>query len=293
MRVKLRIPLITLSSLHVYPVKSCRGVTPRSWPLDAFGLRHDRRFMVVDELGAAITQREVKRLALVSTHIEGEASSGERVVLEVPGHPPLSFEAFGEGPRRIVEIFSYHGAAVDMGDEVAAVLSAFLGVGARLVRVSPDHQRRLDPRYFSGDAHTGFADGFPLLITSEASLQELNARLEVPVGMERFRPNLVVTGCAPFEEDEWRRVRLGAVEIVLVKPCARCVITTVDPSTGTHGGVEPLRTLATFRRKPTRATTPSSVRAPAGVLFGQNAVALGLGVLELGSAVEVLERGRA
>jgi uncharacterized protein YcbX len=143
--------------------------------------------------------------------------------------------------------------------------------------VSVDHARRVNPEFFPAGAYTAFSDGYPLLLLSEASLEDLNARLPEPLPMDRFRPNLVVRGCAPYAEDGWRRIRIGAIELAVVKPCDRCVVTTIDQATGERSGTEPLRTLAGYRN------------TERGVLFGQNVVHLGQGSIEVGAEVEVLE----
>jgi uncharacterized protein YcbX len=158
-----------------------------------------------------------------------------------------------------------------------AWLSEFLGRPVRLVWMPPETQRRVDPRYALSDDHTGFADGFPFLLISRASLDALNARLQTPVSMERFRPNLVVAGCPPHAEDQWQRLRIGDMEFRVAKPCSRCVIPTIDPDTGVRDpGAEPLRTLSAYRRHQGK------------VYFGQNLLHCGSGVLAEGMAVEVL-----
>lgn len=264
-----------LASLHVYPVKSCRGIDVARWPLDRYGLAHDRSFLVVDPSGRFRTQRELPRLALVETRL-----TETELVLRAPGHGELRLPlARTEGPRIGVEVWRHRGPALLESDEASAFLSGFLGAESRLVRLPPEHVRRVNPERFPGEAHTAWSDGYPLLVISEASLEELNRRLPKRLPMERFRPNLVVRGCGPFAEDGWRRIRVGAIELALVKPCDRCVVTTTDPRTGERDGKEPLRTLATFRT------------GEAGVLFGQNAVHLSQGVLEVGTAIEVLETG--
>jgi hypothetical protein len=267
------VPTLELAAIRVHPVKSCRAIEPARWPLDATGLRHDRRFMVVDAAGRCLTQREHPRLALVRTALEPAA-----LVLEVPGGAPLAVPLAAAGGRRVeIEVWRHRGPALDCGDAAAALLSTHLGVACRLVRLAPDHARRVNPAFFPGEAHTTFTDGYPLLLLSEASLADLNRRLPSPLPVDRFRPNLVVRGSVPYAEDAWRRIRVGEVEIAVVKPCDRCVVTTTDQATGARDGSEPLRTLATYRR------------TGAGVLFGQNAVPLGTGTLALGMPVEVLE----
>lgn len=263
-----------LAAIHCYPVKSCRGVALSRAELDSLGVRHDRAWMVVDEDGRFVTQREAPRLALVGTAFEGGA-----LRLGAPSLPPLRLPLDGRpGPLREVRVWRHAEPAVDQGDEAADWFGAHLGQPVRLVRLAPDHRRRVNPERFPGEAYTAFSDGYPLLLLSTASLAELNRRLETPLGMERFRPNLVVEGCAPHAEDAWRRVRIGAVELALVKDCPRCVVTTVDPATGRRAGSDPLRTLARYRRRKDE------------VLFGRNAVHLAPGTLRVGDAVEVLER---
>jgi hypothetical protein len=165
--------------------------------------------------------------------------------------------------------------ASDQGDAAATLLSDHLGQPCRLVRV--DEARIADQAYAAPGTVVGFADGFPLLLITDASLGALNGRLPMPLPIDRFRPNLVVSGAEPFAEDGWRRIRIGDIELDVVKPCARCTITTVDQATGRRDGAEPLRALGTFRR------------GRRGVLFGQNLVHRSQGLLRVGDPVEVLE----
>ncbi len=265
--------MIQLEAIHFYPVKACRGISPGRWDLDAFGLRLDRRFMVVGTDGRFLTQREHPALARVETQVDSEVlwlAAPDRARVAVPLEAPA-------GERMEIEIWRHRGPALDQGDDAAALLSAHLGVACRLVRVAPEHARRVNPDYFPGEAHTAFSDGYPLLLISRASLDDLNARLAEPLPMNRFRPNLVLGGCAPYAEDGWKRIRIGDCEMAVVKPCDRCVVTTTDQSTGRRAGNEPLRTLASYRA------------GERGVLFGQNLVHLGRGPIAVGARVEVLE----
>jgi hypothetical protein len=166
--------------------------------------------------------------------------------------------------------------AAAVASEADAWLGRFLGHEARLWRVH--EPRPVNPKYAVSPAdRTGFADGYPLLLLGQASLDDLNARLARPVPVDRFRPNLVLAGAPAFAEDAWRRIRVGEIELAVVKPCARCVITTTDQRTAARGR-EPLRTLAGYRR------------APDGkVLFGQNAIHLSTGVMRAGDVVSVLD----
>lgn len=229
--------------------------------------------MVVDAGGRFLTQREQPKLARV-----GIGVASDSLTLRVPSGAQLSVPLDRcTGARVEIEVWRHRGPALDQGDAAAALLSAHLGIPCRLVRLAPDHARRVNPEFFPGEAHTAFSDGYPLLLLSAASLADLNARLDAPVPMERFRPNLVVAGCTPYAEDGWKRIRVGAIEMVVAKPCSRCVITTTDQDTGERTGPEPLRTLSSYR---------SGNR---GVCFGQNLVHLGRGPIEIGATVEVLE----
>jgi uncharacterized protein YcbX len=265
---------VLLSALHVYPVKSCRGIAPPAWPLDAYGLRDDRSWMVVDGGGRFVTQRELPGLALIRTHVDEQ-----HIVLTAPGREPLVLPHGGARAGDVaIEVWGHRGHAVDGGDEAARWISAHLGVPTRLVAAPKDHARDVNRAWFDGDAQAAFSDGYPLLLISEASLDDLNGRLAKPLPMNRFRPNLVVRGAAPYAEDLWKRIRIGGVEMAVVKPCSRCVITTTEQDTGARDGNEPLRTLATYRK------------TALGVLFGQNVVHLATGTLAVGDTVEVLER---
>lgn len=261
---------LRLSSLHVYPVKSCGGFSPPEWDVDHFGLRHDRRWMVVTLDGDFVTQREQPRLALVRPELTGDA-----LVLRAPGMPELAVPLIPSGRERVkVQVWDDITEAVPVSPEAAQWLSRFLGQLVRLVWMPSDVIRPTDPAYALGH-RVSFADGFGFLLISEASLGELNRRLERPLPMNRFRPNLVVSGSEPFAEDGWRELRLGTLELTVVKPCARCVTTTTDQETAERG-VEPLRTLAIFRKRNGK------------VLFGQNLVHRGSGRLAAGSVVQVV-----
>jgi uncharacterized protein YcbX len=270
--------MITLDRLFVYPVKSARGIEVRDWPVDDFGLRHDRRFMLVDRDGSFLTQRGHPRLALLRTRIDGES-----LVLEAPDMPALvtALEPGGGEPAMaMVTVWGDQCAAHFPDPAASAWLSHFLGLDCRLAYLPASTLRRVDPERVPDVRRVSFADAYPFLVIGAASLEDLNARLDVPpLPMNRFRPNLVVTGSAPYAEDSWRRIRVGALELDLLKPCARCAITITDQATGERG-VEPLRTLARYRRSGN------------DVLFGQNALHRGTGVLHAGDPITVLESGR-
>lgn len=253
----------TIASLYVYPVKSCRGlaadraeVTPDGLAID--GVR-DREWMIVDARGRFVTQRELPRLALVDVE-----TAGGRIRLQVPGVGAVDPEVLG--PAREVVVWSANVRGRDGGDAAADALSAYLGCAVRLVRFDDSHPRRVNPDYTGAQrATTLYADGYPLLVIGQASLDELNAKLAArglgALPMNRFRPNVVVDGLDAYDEDHVDTLAIGDVVLKLVKPCTRCEVTTTDQRTARRSQ-EPLRTLSTYRRDDRLA----------GVTFGMNAI---------------------
>jgi uncharacterized protein len=270
----------TVSSLFVYPIKSCRGISLQEMQFDALGPRWDRRWMLVDDDGAFISQRTQPRLANIETRIRDE-----QLWVSAPSVEPLLIpEPTLE--RRKIKVWDFEGEALDQGDQAAAWFQQVLHCSCRLVRVADESSRASSTKYTERSARLGFADGYPALLASLESLTELNRRLEQKVPMNRFRPNVVVRDCQPFEEDEWSRLAAPELELSVVKPCVRCVITTIDQRT-LQQSVEPLRTLAQFRRGAGFETANADEK---GVTFGQNCVHHGPGVLRVGDELTVLER---
>jgi uncharacterized protein YcbX len=228
--------------------------------------------MIIDAAGCFLTQRELPLLALVSPTLFGDL-----LEIAAPGMESLTVANAVEGERTEVTIWDDRCAAIDQGAHAAEWLSTFLDVPCRLVRIADDETRRVDPTYASPNDQVGFADGFSFLLTSNVSLDDLNRRLPSPLPMNRFRPNIVIDGTTAFEEDGWKRIRINGIEFAVVKPCARCVTTTVDQETAERSR-EPLRTLATFRHVAGR-----------GVMFGQNLIHARTGVIHRGADVDVLE----
>lgn len=262
-----------LSGLRFYPIKSCRGVRLDRAEVGPRGLRDDRRWMLVDDEGRFLSQRRHPRMCLVRPEVEEG-----RLTARAPGMEPLRLPGQEEGERVPVEIWDDRTEAVDLGPAAARWFSDFLGVSCRLVRHASDAVRTVASDHAGpGTAEVAFADGFPFLLTSKRSLAELNRRLEEPLPMNRFRPNLIVEGAAAFSEDSWKTIRIGEVVFSVVKPCARCAVTTVDQESGERGK-EPLQTLSAFRR------------GPNGVEFGQNLIHHGTGALRRGTPLEVLAR---
>jgi uncharacterized protein len=265
-----------VTSLYYYPVKSCRGIAIDVATLDRRGIVDDRRFMIVDEWGRFISQRSHPRLALVEVRVDQDT-----LTFSAPGAGPCSVPIVRTGATRTVVIWQDECEAIDQGQDAAGWLSEYLETSVELVRMDDRFRRSVDPNYaVRSSDEVGFADGYPLLVLGEESVEDLNTRLETPVPMNRFRPNIVVRGGGAYAEDQWRRVRFGEVNAAIVKPCARCSITTVDQATGERSK-EPLRTLATYRHDPER-----------DVLFAQNVIHAGPGTIRVGDVVEVISAAR-
>ena len=267
-----------VSRLRIYPIKSCRGYDVPAVDLDELGLTGDRRFQIVDPTGKPFTQRSHPILARVNArlhedHIQIDAEHRGTV------HLPLS--SSDEHDSITTEVWSTTGLQADStSTDADQFFSELLDASARLVRTGMRFNR---PVKNHPDARVGFADAYPLLVISEASLSDLNDRLlvngEEPATMERFRPNIVITDCRPFDEDRWERIQIADTAFQDAGPCERCIMTTVHPTTGENLGPEPLRTLAGYRRDP----------AGSGVNFGQNLVHLTTsGSLAVGDAVRVI-----
>ncbi|MDQ6669176.1 MAG: MOSC domain-containing protein [Chloroflexota bacterium] len=262
---------VVVSGLFVYPVKSCAGTALERAELGGRGIQHDREFMLVDPSGQFLTQRQLPRMALIHP-----TRSPDALELTAPGMPPLRLGPRRSGERQEVTVWRDRVGAIDQGQAAADWLSTYLGTACRLVRQADDAVRKVDPEFAREPSdEVSFADGFPLLLISEESLADLNARLEVALPMNRFRPNVVVRGVGePYAEDSWRQVSIGGVRFSLVKACARCAVTTTDQLSAERGR-EPLATLATYRR------------VARGVLFGQNLIHHTRGMLRSGDAVQI------
>ncbi len=270
-----------LSGLFLYPVKSLRGFAVASAEVDGLGLNGDRRFLVTDETGKFLTQRTLPKMAQIETALDATT-----LTLRAPGSGSRRI-ARASDPRaalRTVSVWKSEGLlAEDCGDDAATFLSEFLGARCRLVRIGEKFSRPVLKRAAHPRDRFTFADGAPLLAISEASLADLNDRIiahgEDAVPMSRFRPNLVVAGCAAYAEDTWPRFRIGDVTLRAAGQSSRCIVTTTDQFTGERGK-EPLRTLATYRRD---ATDPTDVN------FGQNLIhETKACAVRVGDAVEIL-----
>ena len=265
---------MNVTEINIYPIKSTRRIALQQSEVLPRGLPWDRRWMLVDEEGRFITARQHPTLAMVQTDIKDDVvqvSVAGRTMLQLPLQAP-------DGQITSVTVWRDACDAVLAGAEADAWFSDYLGVSCRLVQMPDSIVRAVNPDYGQAGDEVSFADGFPLLLISEASLNDLNGRLQTPVSMRRFRPNLVVDGERAYQEDQWRRIRVGDVEFEGVKNCSRCVFTTIDPDTGVKDPhKEPLRTLGSYRRQ-----------AQGGVYFGQNLIPRSRGVIHVGDKVEIL-----
>lgn len=271
---------LTLTGLRRYVIKSCGGIDLSSAVVEPWGLRGDRRWMVVDPDGEPVTARERPRMVLVSA---GPAADGG-ITVSAPGMAPLCI------PRpatATVDVSVWGSAPMRAGSGGGAAdgwFSAVTGVPSRLVYLADPAQRHPNPRFARPADTVAFADAYPMLLTSQDSLAALNALIgsgpnaaEGPLVMARFRPSLVVTGAPPWAEDGWRRLRVGAATFRAVKGCDRCVMTTVDPQTAARGR-EPIATLARHRKWDGKTW------------FGMNLIPDSPGaVISVGDLVEVLE----
>lgn len=270
----------TIRALYTYPIKSCGGLAHDTLTLTATGPAFDRHWMLTTPDGSFITQRERPNMARIQPTFRDGV-----LFISAPGHGEVCVPLDERPglPQRPVSIWRDTVLAADAGDDAADFLSSFLGAPVRLVYMPTATVRGVDPAYNTGAAaQVGFADGYPLLLISEASLDDLNQRLAArgaaPVTMPHFRPNIVIGDVdAPFAEDTWTRFTVREVAFDVVKPCARCAITTVDPQTGTiPNPKEPLATLATFRKG-----------ANGGVMFGQNVIHRATGTLAVGDTLAI------
>jgi uncharacterized protein YcbX len=277
--------MIEVASLHVYPVKGLAGVERERLELEVHGPAWDREWMLTDPDGVFVTQREDSRLALLQPEVD--ESSGVLRLRVREGDPLEVPLAASDRAIREVRVWFDSQRALDEGDAAAAWLEQQLGRPLRLVRVAPDHARAVPAQFTSGSATQRFTDAFPLLITSEAALDDLNAKLGATLEMRRFRPNIVLRGAAAHAEDDWKRIRIGEVDFAFGKRCARCQVTTIDPDTAEIAQAgEPLRTLATYR---TLEITNPDGNTERGVFFGANYIHSNSGSIARGDEVEILE----
>lgn len=263
-----------VSDIFIYPIKSLGSIRIEEGFVQEKGFQYDRRWMLVDHGGVFISQRTHPRLALLSVILENDGltvfnKKEPANVLNVP------FD-LASGPELWVTIWDDQVIGKVVSPEINRWFSDYLGIEAYLVIMPEDSHRKVDPRYAVHGESVSFADGMPYLLIGQESLADLNSRLEVPVAMDRFRPNIVFTGGTPFLEDSLCKIKIGEVEFQIIKPCARCVMTTVDQESG-EKGKEPLKTLSSYRTINNK------------VYFGQNVVSLTSGKIKRGDVIQPLE----
>ena len=269
--------MLKLSEIYIYPVKSLGGIRLDFANITTRGLENDRRFMLVDENGRFLSQREHPQLAIFQTEIEGKflkithkkTKQNLTINLSPPSQPSLLS----------VTIWDDNTTAVESSSEASAWFTKILEIPVRLVYMPEESQRKTDTQYsLTGEEITSFSDGYPILIIGQSSLDDLNDRLENPVNINRFRPNFVFTNGEPFEEDNWHEFTVGNIRFFGVKPCARCIMTTIDQETGEKKDREPLLTLNKYRKAGNK------------ILFGQNVLISQLGTVSVGDDVTVISR---
>ena len=261
-----------LSAIRIHPIKSTAGLDMPSAQVEPRGFRDDRRWMIVDADGLFLTGRRYSRMVLIrATPVDGGLRLTAPAMTELEVAPPAV-----DAQRAQVRVWNDMVDAVCADPAADAWLSEFLGAPVRLVAMDARSERATKPRPGFDPGEVGFADGYPFLAISQSALDGLNAKLAAPIPMARFRPNLVIAGCEPHAEDGWRRIRIGGIAFDVVKPCIRCVFTTVDTGRGERDpSGEPLRTLKGYRG------------TDKGVAFGMNLIARGTGVLRVGDRIEV------
>jgi uncharacterized protein len=251
--------MVVVEALYVYPLKSARAIPQDRARVSATGFEWDRHWMATDVKGRFLSQRTHPKLACIETELAEAA-----LRLRAPGLTPLDLPLLAQGTPAHVQVWKDDCAGLDQGPEVARWMSAALADSVRVVRVPQQIERQADRRFVGEHAPpVSFADGFPFLVCNSASLAALNERMPEPIPMERFRPNIVLTGLPAFAEDRIDSLQIGGVTLRLVKPCIRCSITATDQRTGLPGA-NPLPVLRTFRFDSTFL----------GVKFGENAVAI-------------------
>jgi uncharacterized protein len=265
---------ITLNAIYIYPVKSLAGIAVSTWPVVATGFKYDRKWMLVDADKQFLSQRRLPRMALITT-----ALSENQLTCSAPGMADLCLSLQAH-TNTIIKSTIWHDQVetVTVSDEADRWFSRFLDVECHLVYQPDTAIRPVNPDFASTEDQTALSDGFPFLLVSESSLVALNEAMRLNLAMSRFRPNLVVSGCAAYAEDGWREISIGTIGFRLPKPCSRCSVPTIDPATA-ETGKEPLATLNRLRKWQNK------------VYFGQNALHNGYGALSVGDTVRIDRTG--
>lgn len=263
----------TLSHLYIYPVKSLGGIEITTAKVQARGLEHDRRWLLIDTDNQFLTQRAYPQMALIKVLLEND-----KLIFFHQHYPDatltIGLQQFTDALLN-VGIWDDTCKANPVSKQADEWFSEVLGLECRLVRMADDEQRLVEKNYAFAGETVSFADAYPFLIIGQSSLKDLNDRLENPVEMKRFRPNFVFSGGEPYQEDSWKNFTINEIQFAGVKPCARCILTTVNPDTGEIDSKEPLRTLATYRKKNNK------------IYFGQNVLPITFGEIKVGDTIKV------
>jgi uncharacterized protein YcbX len=290
---------LLVSSIFIYPIKSLKGISIEESIVEKRGLRFDRRWMLSDREGMFFTQRETPKMAAVTVKVDGD-----QLIASCEGVEPLAIPSEPDrGERQRVVVWQSDVDSIAYGGIVSEWFSDVLGRSCQLVLMPESSERHVSEKFDRGDDIVSFADGYPLLLIGEGSLAELNKRIGdeaeragkdagVPYPTNRFRPNLVVRESDPFEEDRWAKIRVGEAVFRVAKPCARCVMTTVDQARGEFDGTAPHKPLTTYRMA--KAAFPDTFeplgQTATAVLFGENLTPENPGAtVRVKDPVEVLE----
>jgi uncharacterized protein YcbX len=261
---------LVVSQLYIYPVKSLGGIEVSKTMVLPKGLQYDRRWMLIDENNRFLTQREHPEMAFIKTSFDNES------ILIHYNDSTLTLPYQPKGDDLVADVWEDTVDVQEVDETISKWFSHILKMSCKLVAFPEVNARWVDPDYaIQPDNQTSLSDGYPILIIGQSSLDDLNGRLESPVSIDRFRPNIVFTGGTPYEEDQWNIFTIGDVEMKGVKPCARCVMTTIDQQTGKQGK-EPLATLSSYRKIGNK------------VLFGQNVIPINTGLISVGDRISLL-----
>ncbi len=265
---------IILSDIFIYPVKSLAGIKVSKWTVNDKGLLHDRKWMLIDNHNQFLSQRRLPKMALIKTEIKNDT-----LILSTATSGSISLPLNPENGNDInTTIWKDQCLAKTTSSEAGQWLSDFLEIDCNLVYQPDNIIRPVDPDYAIDTDKVNFPDGFPFLIVSDASLITLNQEMEIPLPMQRFRPNLVISNCESYAEDSWREIQINSINFRLPKACSRCSVPTIDTETA-QTNKEPLTTLSRLRRWNNK------------VFFGQNALHNNSGELSVGDPVEIIKTG--
>ena len=269
--------MITISELYYYPIKSCQAVRTSNLVIDDRGPNYDRRWMIVDPEGKFITQRQTPILSQFSVSIK--AGGTHSIVITAPNGQTIevSVPEGDQCEKKMVTVWKDQCAALVAPKEVCEWLSIQLNVTCELVYMPQDSIRYVDSNYNLNQSIVSFSDGFPFLLISQASLETLNKQSQVTLESLRFRPNIVISGAKAFEEDTWRKVKVGSVVFDVVKPCSRCVIPSINLNTGE-------------KQREVLLTLKEQRFLGGAIYFGQNLIHQQQGEISEGDEVVVIEQ---